>query len=51
VWTEFDEPLEPAVRDTRAQFVAADTPDGDVELDFGSMKIGTGRYFRWGAED
>jgi len=51
VWTEFDEPLEPDVRDTRAQSIAAAAPDGDVELDFGSMKIGTGRYFRWGAED
>jgi hypothetical protein len=34
-----------------SSIVAAATPDGDLELDFGSMKIGTGRYFRWGAED
>jgi hypothetical protein len=51
VWTEFDEPLEPVVRDEESDPTASAQPRKDVELDFGSMRIGTGRYFRWGSED
>ncbi len=51
VWTEFDEPLEPMVRGEESDPTASAQPRKDVELDFGSMRIGTGRYFRWGSED
>jgi hypothetical protein len=51
VWTEFDEPLEPVVRDEKSDPTASAQSRKDVELDFGSMRIGTGRYFRWGSED
>lgn len=52
VWTEFDEPLEPAVKAVgKAAAAAASDPAADVELDFGSMKIGTGRFFRLGGEE
>ena len=49
VWTEFDDPVEPAVRGIAQGGNAASEGD-DVELDFGSMRIGTGRFFWLGGE-
>ena len=50
VWTEFEQPPEPQRMRRRSKALATEEPD-DEELDFGSIKIGTGRSFRLGRED
>jgi hypothetical protein len=50
VWTEFEQPPEPQRMRRRTNALAAEEPD-DEELDFGSVKIGSGRSFRLGRED
>jgi len=56
VWTEFDEPLDVGVRslnaatDNQANSSAENSEGADIELDFGSARIGTGRYFYLGGE-
>ncbi len=47
VWTEFDESFEPAVKSLeRIESSAQARSEPDVELDFGSLHIGSGRFFR-----
>jgi len=55
VWTEFDELVEPKVRSlgrskSEAGRKHGEQAEADVELDFGSIRIGTGRFFHLGED-